>query len=89
MFVLKSSLMMQNQGTTSTDAIKVPNRNVLRAQEKKIKDTLNMLIQVIEESRHIWEDLGIFRIFLYIILYYTIGMTSYLLSFLFTFLKHI
>ena len=43
---------MQNQGTTSKAAIKVPKRQILRVQGK-IKDTLNMLIRVLEESMHI------------------------------------
>ena len=41
---------MQNQGMTSNHAIKVLERQVLRAQGKKIKDALNMLIRVLEES---------------------------------------
>ena len=38
--------MMQNQDMTSKHAIKVPKRQVLRAQEKKIKDAIKILIQV-------------------------------------------
>ena len=41
---------MQSQGTTSKVAINVPKRQILRAQGKKIKDLLNMLIRVLEES---------------------------------------
>ena len=44
---------MQSQGTTSKVVVKVPKRLVLRAEGKKIKDTLNMLIQVLQESRRI------------------------------------
>ena len=46
---------MQSQDTTSKAAVKVPKRQVLRAKRKKIKDALNMLIQVLEESRRIWD----------------------------------
>lgn len=47
---------MQNQRLALMDAIKVPNKHVLRVQEKKIKDAFNMLIQVIKGSRHIWKE---------------------------------
>ena len=43
--------MMQSQGATSKAALKVPEKEVLRAERKKIKDTLNMLIRVLEESK--------------------------------------
>ena len=46
---------MQSQGTTSKAAIKVPKRQVFRAEGKKIKNALNMLIRVLEESRRIWD----------------------------------
>ena len=46
---------MQSQGMTSKTTVKVPKRQVLRAKGKKIKDALNMLIQVLDESRHIWD----------------------------------
>ena len=49
--------MMQSQGMTSKVAIKVPKRKVLRVEGKKIKDALNMLIQFLEESSHIWDIL--------------------------------
>ena len=42
---------MQNQGTNSKDAFKVPIRQVKREQGKKIKDAINEAIQVLEESR--------------------------------------
>ena len=54
---------MQSQGVTSKTTVKVPKRQVLRAKGKKIKDALNMLIQVLDESRHIWD------VFFYIRLY--------------------
>ena len=38
---------MQSQGMTSKVAVKVPKSQVLRAEGKKIKDELNMLIQVL------------------------------------------
>ena len=44
---------MQSQGMTSKVAIKVPEKQVLRVERKKIKDAFNMLIQVLEESRRI------------------------------------
>ena len=40
---------------TSKIAVKVPKRQVLRAEEKKIKDALGKLIQVLKESRRIWD----------------------------------
>ena len=43
--------LMQSQGMTSKVAIKVPKRQVLRVEGKKIKVALNMLIQVLEEYR--------------------------------------
>ena len=46
---------MQSQNMTSKIAIKVQKRQVLRVEGKKIKDALNMLIQVLEESRRIWD----------------------------------
>ena len=46
---------MQNQGTTSKVAVKVPKKKVLRGEGKKIKDALNTLIRVLKESRHIWD----------------------------------
>ena len=48
-------MMMQSQDMTSKVAVKVPKRQVLRVEGKKIKDALNVLIQVLEESRHIWD----------------------------------
>ena len=47
--------MMQSQGMTSKVAVKVAKRQILRADIKKIKDALNMLIQVLEESICIWD----------------------------------
>ena len=47
--------MMQNQDMTSKTVVKVQKRQVLRAEGKKTKDALNMLIQVLEESRCIWD----------------------------------
>ena len=47
--------VMQSQCTTSKIAIKIPKRLVLRVEGKKIKDVLNMLIQVLEESKCIWD----------------------------------
>ena len=38
---------------TSKVAVKVPKRQVLRVEGKKIKDVFNMLIQVQEESRRL------------------------------------
>ena len=46
---------MQSQGMTSKVTTKVPKMQVLRVEGKKIKDALNMLIQVLEESRCIWD----------------------------------
>ena len=46
---------MQSQCMTSKVVVKVPKRQVLRVEGKKIKDALDMLIQVLEESRHIWD----------------------------------
>ena len=43
--------MMQSQGMTSKVAVKVPKREVLRVEGKKINDALNMLIQVLEKSK--------------------------------------
>ena len=43
--------MMQSQGATSKVALKVPKKQVLRAKGKKIKDTLNTLIRVLEEFK--------------------------------------
>ena len=42
---------MQNQGMISKTAVKVPKRQDLRAEGKKIKGAFNMLIQVRFESR--------------------------------------
>ena len=53
---------MQSQGTTSKGAVKVPKRQALRVERKKIKDALNMLIRVLKESKHIW---NVFLIILY------------------------
>ena len=47
--------MKQSQGMTSKVVVKVPKRQVLRIEEKKIKDVLNMLIQVLKESSCIWD----------------------------------
>ena len=44
---------MQSQGMTSKVAVKVSKRQVLRAEGKNIKDALNMLIQVVEESTYL------------------------------------
>ena len=46
---------MQSQGMTSKVLVKVPKRQILRVEGKKIKDALNMLIQIVEESRPIWD----------------------------------
>ena len=46
--------VMQSKSITSKVAIKVPKRQVLRVEGKKIKDAHNMLIQVLKESRRIW-----------------------------------
>ena len=50
---------MQSQGMTSKVATKVPKRQVLRVEGKKIKYALNMLIQVLKDSKHIWDVLWI------------------------------
>ena len=42
---------MKSQRMTSKVAVKIQKRQVLKAEGKKIKDALNMLIQVLEESR--------------------------------------
>ena len=47
--------LMQSQGMTSKVVVKVLKRQVLRAEGNKIKDALNMTIQVLEESRRIWD----------------------------------
>ena len=47
--------LMQSEGMTFKTTVKVPKREVLRAEGKKIKDALNKLIQVLEESRCIWD----------------------------------
>ena len=39
---------MQSEDMTSKTIVKAPKRQVLRVEEKKIKDTLNKLIQVLE-----------------------------------------
>ena len=52
---MKSKYVMQSEGMTSKVAFKVQKREVLRAKGKKIKNALNMLIQVLEESRRIWD----------------------------------
>ena len=44
---------MQSQDMTSKTTIKVPKRQFLRAEGNKIKDALNTLIRVLEESRRI------------------------------------
>ena len=44
---------MQSQGMTSKVVVKVPKRQVLRVEGRKIKDAFNVLIQVLEESKHI------------------------------------
>ena len=48
-----SGAVMQSKRITSKVAIKVPKRQVLRVEGKKIKDAHNMLIQVLKESRRI------------------------------------
>ena len=45
--------MIQNQGTTFKAVVKVPKWQVFGAQGKKIKDALNMLIRIPDESRRI------------------------------------
>ena len=52
----KNTLMMNNQGITSKDAVKVSIRHVLKTRAENINDAINMLIQVPKESRHIWEE---------------------------------
>ena len=47
--------MKQSEGMTSKVVVKVPKRQVLRIEEKKINDVLNMLIQVLKESSCIWD----------------------------------
>ena len=42
---------MQSQHTTFKAFVKVSKRQVLRAQGKKMKDTFNMIIRVLEKSR--------------------------------------
>ena len=49
--------LMQNQYIISNHVINVLKRQVLRAQGKKIKDVLNILIQ---SFRRIWTHLGCF-----------------------------
>ena len=68
--------MIQNQGTTSKAAVKVPKWRVLTEQGKKIKETLSMLIRVLEESGHVWD---VFQIILY-------GLHTKLFTFLSLFL---
>ena len=46
-------MMMQSQDMTSKVVVKVQKIQVLRAEGKNIKDALNTLIQVLDESRHI------------------------------------
>ena len=57
MFVIvaPASIMMQIQDMTSKTAVKVKKkkRQVLRGEGKKIKDALNIPIQVLEESRQV------------------------------------
>ena len=67
---------MQNQGITSKVTVKVPKKQGFRAQGKKITETLNMIIQVLEESRHIRD---IFQIRLY-------GLHTKLFTFLLVYL---
>ena len=54
-FFLKRRRVKQSQGMTSKVIVKVPKRQVLRVEGKKIKDALNMLIQVLGESSRIWD----------------------------------
>ena len=51
----KTVHVTQSQGMTSKVVVKVLKRQVLRVEGKKIKEALNMLIQVLEEYRHIWD----------------------------------
>ena len=76
--------MIQTQGTTSKAAVKVPKRQVLREQGKRIKETLSMLIRVLEESGHVWD---VFQIILYglhtlvyllSLVYFYLGLFSFL-----------
>ena len=46
---------MQSQAMASKVVVKVPKRQVLSAKGKKIKNALNILIQILEESRHMWD----------------------------------
>ena len=68
--------MMQNKGMTYKIAIKVPKRKVLRVEGNNIKDALNMLIQVPEKSKRIWD---VFYIRLY-------GLHAKLFTFLLVYL---
>ena len=54
--------MMQSQGMNYKIVVKVSKRQVSKVEGKKINDALNMLIQVLEESRRIWD---VFHIRLY------------------------
>ena len=47
--------MIQSQGMTFKVAVKVPKMQVLIAEGKKIKNAVNILIQVLEESSCIWD----------------------------------
>ena len=47
--------MMQTQGMTYNVAVKVSKKQVLRVEGKMIKNALNMLIQVLEKYRCIWD----------------------------------
>ena len=44
---------MKSQDKTFKVVVKVPKRQVLRTQGKKINDVFSLLIQVLEESRRI------------------------------------
>ena len=66
---------MQNQGMTSKTAVKVPKRKDWIAEGKNIKSAFNILIQVLEESSHIWK---VFKIKLY-------GLLAKLFTFLLVF----
>ena len=46
---------MQSQDITSKVAVIVPKRQVLGAEGKKIKDALNMIIQILEKFIRIWD----------------------------------
>ena len=50
-----AQMMMQSQDMTTKVAVKVLKIQVLRAEGKNIKDALNTLIQVLDESKHIWD----------------------------------